>query len=172
MVDIYFSQIDIEGLTRGQISSLEHKFSKKLLAHVLTNFYGKSEPLPSTELTDSGKPYLSDHSLEFNISHSYGKVVLAISDKPVGVDIEHTDRSVPEIVCRRFFDKTEATVEEWTKFESYSKLLGDGIYGVSYPPRNGEAFFKTYRPIENYVISVCSVENVFPERITFLDFPE
>lgn len=170
MVDIYFSQINIEGLTRGQIRSAEHKLSKILLAYVLVHFYGKSEPLPSTEVTDSGKPYLSDRSLEFNISHSYGKVVLAISDKPVGIDIEHTDRSIPEIVCRRFFNMTEATVEEWTKFESYSKLLGDGIYGVSYPPNDGEVFFKTYTDIENYLVSVCSSENNFPEKITIIEF--
>ena len=87
MLELYFTQIDTVNLTRGQISNAESRMGKELLAYTLKAFHGIGV-LPPIDISESGKPFFADHSFEFNISHSHGRVVLALSDKPVGVDIE------------------------------------------------------------------------------------
>ena len=85
MLELYFTQIDTVNLTRGQISNAESRMGKELLAYTLKAFHGIGT-LPPIDISESGKPFFADHSFEFNISHSHGRVVLALSDKPVGVD--------------------------------------------------------------------------------------
>ena len=152
MLELYFTQIDTVNLTRGQISNAESRMGKELLAYTLKAFHGIGV-LPPIDISESGKPFFADHSFEFNISHSHGRVVLALSDKPVGVDIEHSGRAIPDLVRRRFFKDGEATVEDWTRFESYSKLSGEGIYTIS----------------DNYVVSVCTHTDSFPLKIVKID---
>ena len=164
MLELYFTQIDTVNLTRGQISNAESRMGKELLAYTLKAFHGIGV-LPPIDISESGKPFFADHSFEFNISHSHGRVVLALSDKPVGVDIEHSGRAIPELVRRRFFKDGEATVEDWTRFESYSKLSGEGIYSAVYPPVEKDVFFKSYTISDNYVVSVCTHTGSFPRKI-------
>jgi 4'-phosphopantetheinyl transferase len=94
-----------------------------------------------------GKPALACGTLEFNLSHSGGLAVLALSTEgPVGIDVELVDRSVdvgrlsescfvaaeravidalgPEERRRRFF-------AFWTAKEALMKLTGQGM---SLPP--------------------------------------
>lgn len=85
-----------------------------------------------------GKPELPD--IYFNLSHSHDYVVCAISDKPVGCDIEKVGKS-REGVAERFFTEKErmylSTFEEkdrlnefyriWTVKESYLKMTGEGL---------------------------------------------
>ena len=168
MLELYFTQIDTANLTRGQISNAESRMGKELLAYALKSFHGIA-PLPPIEISENGKPFLKDRSFEFNISHSHGRVVLALSDKPVGVDIEHEGRAIPELVRRRFFKDKEATVEDWTKFESYSKLSGQGIYSAVYPPIEKDVFIKSYTIADNYIVSVCTNTDSFPLKIVKID---
>ena len=90
--------------------------------------------------TERGKPYLSDHSLEFNLSHS-GELLLFVSApaRKVGVDIESTQmRPRWKDLARRFFapdevDKAtsyENFFEIWTCKEATLKMLGTGIAGT------------------------------------------
>ena len=87
-----------------------------------------------------GKPFLrNNQSFHFNVSHSQNMIAVAISNKPVGVDIEQTQNVNLEI-ARRFFNESEieyiktssqATnrrfIEIWTKKEAYLKYLGVGL---------------------------------------------
>lgn len=87
-----------------------------------------------------GKPYLVEYSnIHFNISHTKGAIACAVSDCPVGVDIERI-RKIDSRVVRYFFSQqekdyvladTENTdfrfTEVWTKKEAYLKFLGTGI---------------------------------------------
>ena len=90
-----------------------------------------------------GKPELPD--IYFNLSHSHDYVVCAISDKPVGCDIEKVGKS-REGVAERFFTEKErmylSTFEEkdrlnefyriWTMKESYLKMTGEGlVFGLN-----------------------------------------
>lgn len=85
---------------------------------------------------ENGKPQMED--VYFNLSHSHHMVACAISDKPVGCDIEKV-RDIKGNVATRFFSEQEiAYMEEaedkkdmffrlWTMKESYMKMTGDGL---------------------------------------------
>ena len=91
------------------------------------------------DILSSGKPVLRDSELHFSISHAGGLCALALSDKPVGIDLQDTE-SVRKILnlnsfAKRFFSPDEYRVftEEptpeqlcriWTRKEALCKLLG------------------------------------------------
>jgi len=80
-----------------------------------------------------GKPALADREeVQFSLSHSGNRVVCAISDTPVGVDVEQP-RCTPA-VARRFFRAEELTSLDpvfltrlWTAKEAFVKALGWGL---------------------------------------------
>lgn len=168
MIEVYYTEIKTSELTRGQLRSAEHRAGKLLLELVLKMVHGMKK-MPEIDVSEHGKPYLTDGSYEFNISHSHGRIVLALSDSPIGVDIERADRTVPQLVVNRFFRDGEATAKEWTMFESYCKLKGEGIYSVSYPPHENNVFFATYTTDDNYVVSVCAGADDFPADMIKLE---
>jgi 4'-phosphopantetheinyl transferase len=82
-----------------------------------------------------GKPYLVGHSLQFNLAHTGDQVVLAISDRPVGIDIEPDSRDLRRVVARcssederrRLTGCSRAeVVAVWALKEAYTKALGLG----------------------------------------------
>ena len=95
------------------------------------------------ERGEHGKPALVlDNSLQFNLSHSDGWVVLAIADNRIGVDIESTARKndVMAIADRYFFgseieeltsfdgsEQRQRFFDYWTLKEAYMKARGEGI---------------------------------------------
>jgi 4'-phosphopantetheinyl transferase len=58
------------------------------------------------KLNKFGKPMLENQEIHFNISHSGGYVVCAVSDSPIGVDIEQTNPNIKSI-SSRFLTKKE-----------------------------------------------------------------
>ena len=80
-----------------------------------------------------GKPRLAGREdLHFSLSHSGHWAVCALSDLPVGVDVE-APRCTPA-VARRFFHPEELTSEDsvfltrlWTAKEAFVKSLGRGL---------------------------------------------
>lgn len=168
MIEVYYTQIKTAELTRGQLRSSEHRAGMLLLELALKMVHGVKK-MPEIGLSEHGKPYLNDGSYEFNISHSHGRIVLALSDAPIGIDIERADREVPQLVVNRFFKDGGANAEEWTKFESYCKLKGEGIYSASYPPHEKNVHFHSYMTDDHYVVSVCSGSEDFPPDMIRLE---
>ncbi|GKU83908.1 4'-phosphopantetheinyl transferase superfamily protein [Niallia sp. NCCP-28] len=93
-----------------------------------------------TELTyqvnQFGKYRLTNHNLHFNISHAGQYVICAISDRPVGIDIEQKQyrafslfQSVWTETEQKLFqlDRMEDFYYLWTAKESYVKWLGTGL---------------------------------------------
>lgn len=98
---------------------------------------------------EHGKPRLGGvigEWLRFNVSHSEGTAVYAVSrGREVGVDVERVRGDVPVEVVRRFFSETEQDAlaalpaglqlrgffECWTRKEAYLKALGVGLSGLA-----------------------------------------
>lgn len=83
---------------------------------------------PIFEKNEWGKPSLKDGSFHFSLSHSGLWGVCALSDTPVGVDIEQP-RCFDKLAARYFSEaRTEDDVLRlWTAKEAYLKLLGRGL---------------------------------------------
>lgn len=93
---------------------------------------------------NAGKPILLDHSLPFNLAHSGGLGLLALSGRhPVGVDIERIRPSIEtENIAARYFapdeqallgslpaeERPTAFFHVWTRKEAYMKATGMGLY--------------------------------------------
>ena len=89
-----------------------------------------------------GKPFAKDLAVEFNVSHSGDLVVCAVSNHPVGIDVEQI-RPMRDSVAKRICSQAEleylsdvAVDEEvrlnrfyeiWTGKEAYCKCVGTGI---------------------------------------------
>ena len=70
------------------------------------------------EVGELGKPTFTKFpDLHFSLAHSTGMAVGALSDMPIGVDVEHLP-SFPYDVAEPF---------SWTEMESVGKLIGCGI---------------------------------------------
>ena len=72
--------------------------------------YLETDPAAITfEIGEKGKPYLPGSAIHFNLSHSEGRAVLAVSRLPsIGIDIECFDRRVNvDGLSRRCFRESE-----------------------------------------------------------------
>jgi 4'-phosphopantetheinyl transferase len=112
-----------------------------LLRYALRHTLGTDRAEPA--LTEDGKPFLPGRKdFHFNLSHSGNWVVIAWSDRPMGIDVEVIAMDEgKEQLARRFFSADEQDYlfatqgqeralrffEIWTKKESYLKYLGTGI---------------------------------------------
>lgn len=88
-----------------------------------------------------GKPVFSHTALHFNLSHSGSRVLCALSDLPVGCDVETLSAYAPGLADRFFHPdeaaalrarKTEAEKADlfcrlWTLKESFIKCTGEGL---------------------------------------------
>ena len=134
-----------------------------------------------------GKPEIE--GLYFNLSHSGSLVACAVSDRPVGCDIERL-REAPRKVSSRFFcDREKVYLETlggmefdkaffrlWTMKESYVKMIG---VGMRFPfhafevriDENAEIYrdgmkqdcFVHEYEVPGYRLTVCAGESEFAE---------
>ncbi|MBO4664205.1 MAG: 4'-phosphopantetheinyl transferase superfamily protein [Bacteroidaceae bacterium] len=109
-----------------------------LLCNGLKSEYGITE-MPDFEYGEHGKPSIIGHpDIHFNLSHCKTAVACAISDTPIGIDIESI-RDAKESVIRyamndaetqRIMESSNPALEFtklWTIKESVLKLTGEGI---------------------------------------------
>ncbi|PTT39474.1 4-phosphopantetheinyl transferase [Chryseobacterium sp. HMWF028] len=110
---------------------------KVLLQYGLKAYYNISEVEMGT--LPNKKPYLKDHQLHFNISHSKDLVVCAIAEYPLGIDIEFNDPKVSYLDFKfQMTDKEFQEIHEsedkingfftyWTRKEAVIKAHGAGM---------------------------------------------
>ncbi|MDO4269312.1 MAG: 4'-phosphopantetheinyl transferase superfamily protein [Eubacteriales bacterium] len=132
----------LEYIDRLHGSSRAQSFAAALLLE-----YAVSQHFPSVvhplaiSVAEGGKPYLvSEPGVHFSLSHSGGWAVCAVSEHPVGVDIERCEAGRRDIASR-FFHKDEvrylntllpsarddAFYSLWTLKESFVKSTGRGL---------------------------------------------
>ena len=83
----------------------------------------------------NGKPYCPDLPIHFNISHTKTMLIVAISTKPVGIDIESSSRKIDQRVIERYKQNDASQLEMrhidyWVMLESAAKYWAQGIQGI------------------------------------------
>ena len=138
---------------------------------------------------EHGKPMIE--GLEFSLAHSGNLVVCAVSNKPVGCDVERLCEA-PKGVAKRYFSEGEqaylsqfSEVEYdreffklWTMKESYAKMTGEGMAQTlgtfevvvgegARVCRYGELqdCFLQDLVLEGYLVSVCGKEAMGTEEM-------
>ena len=107
--------------------------------------------LPPIRLTSLGKPYFPDFpEVHFNLSHTTGAVLVALSGEPVGVDIEHI-RPVSERAMRRLADVTteRAFFQSWVRREARAKRSGAGVGTMLASETPLQPVYESHRKIES-----------------------
>lgn len=130
-----------------------------LLRYGLRRLTGTPE-LPALSYGPHGKPaFLQAPALQFSLSHTTGLAACALSDAPVGVDVERI-RPVPAARARRLGlpAQPEDFFALWVERESRLKCRGGGALAGrrAVPARPGEV----YRPLEagkGYAAGLCAV---------------
>ena len=107
-----------------------------LLQQLLKEEYGITEPPVFREL-ENGKPVIIGHEdIHFNMSHCKNAVACAVSDKPIGIDVERIQDKVNESLAQYVLNEKELEditplkfARLWTMKEAVVKLTGRGITG-------------------------------------------
>ena len=154
-----------------------------ILADILKRDYFMEE-LPEIFRDDFGKPYFKECGLQFNVSHSGDYLAMAVSELPVGIDIQKT-RTIRETTVKRVVQLQEKELlgqawekdflRLWTLKESFVKAEGKGLripmkdyyfekendcYFVNYGGQRSAWTFNIEETlIESYFVSVCGLED-------------
>ncbi|MDY3281366.1 4'-phosphopantetheinyl transferase family protein [Dysosmobacter sp.] len=121
--------------------------------------------LPAAAREPSGKPYFPDApGLCFSLSHTRGAVLAALSDRPVGADLELV-RPAPPRLARRFGLEGEYFFRSWVRREARGKRTGAGITAqlqaeTAMEPGERFSYVETF---PGYAAGVSAMEEI-PER--------
>lgn len=155
---------------------------ERVLACILKRDY-QMEPCPEIVRDEMGKPYLKNNAIFFNVSHSGEYLAIAVSDGPVGIDIQK-GRNIREGMYRRVVRQEEQALigrerqrdflRLWTLKESFVKAEGKGLripmkeyffvkekdrYFVNYHGQKALWTFNIEEELlKDYFISVCGLE--------------
>ena len=114
--------------------------SYEMLMHLLhTTLYACHTP-PTFLYNEHGQPRIEGGPC-FSISHCKHAIAVAISDNPIGIDIEHLRTAKPELVARTMNQGEQehiwqsenpdwAFTQLWTQKEAVLKMLGTGITSI------------------------------------------
>ena len=140
-----------------------------LLKRGLNEVFGISEN-PLFEYGEHGKPQLAGHpEIYFNMSHCREAAVCAVSNRPVGIDVESVGRYKESLVR---YTMNEAEVQQilqaerpdvafirlWTMKEARLKLTGEGISNDMKHALDDAALFRFETTIDqelHYIYTVC-----------------
>lgn len=128
---------------RKKVSKYRFLKDKKLScgAQLLLNKMLSEEDISSPEYDEDyyHKPYIINHDIEFNISHSKEIVACALSNKNVGIDIEYVDKNIDLNIAKHYFydeeyekitkssDKEDEFFKYWVLKESFMKYTSLGF---------------------------------------------
>ncbi len=122
---------------KNETAALRSAYGYMLLRLALKQKYGITE-MPSFYCNEYGKPFLTEHpDIFFNISHSGKSVVCAVSEEPVGIDIQDirhlsfnvgnkflTDEELGMVTGLEPADLDRELCRIWCIKESYGKMTG------------------------------------------------
>ncbi len=123
---------------RHSLGRRQALFSYLLLCQGLQQEYGICQ-MPDFTYGEHGKPFLSAHpDIHFNISHCRHAVACALSNQPIGIDIESIRSAKQSVIdyamneqesllIRESDDPDRAFTRLWTQKEALLKYTGQGI---------------------------------------------
>ena len=137
-----------------------------LLMEGLEKEYGILEP-PLFDYTPEGKPFLPQHpDIHFSFSHSGNVALCALSDQPIGADVETTRKITPSLVSYTMNESEVAIINAsenptmqflhfWTRKEALLKLTGEGIRNnLRMVLAEAEKYQMETVQTENYIYSI------------------
>lgn len=156
-------------------------YTGAFLQYVLAKETGIFTERLQYEYNEWGKPALVGSDIHFNLSHSGDYVVLAVSDQPIGIDVEHKTKNYEALAKRCFCPEEYEDImsvdtreeqeirflEYWTMKEAYIKLRGEGMripfrsflierQAEALSKISGQEIFEKTIFLDAYCISVCS----------------
>lgn len=115
-----------------------------VLRTLLGRYVGQAPAQIQFRYAGAGKPFLREHTLQFNLAHSGKLALLAVAgQRTVGVDVEQMRQSLEVMtICDRYFEPEEQALLRaetgerqrtlffmaWTRKEAYMKATGLGLY--------------------------------------------
>lgn len=177
--DLEAALAEISGQRCEQALKFKHELGQRLcvlayqlLKRGLNEMYGIREN-PLFEYNEHGKPAIVGHpEIYFNLSHCKEAAVCAISDRPIGVDVESVrafkdslvrytmnDAEVRQIETSE--DQAVAFIRLWTMKEAALKLIGTGISkDMKEVLRQENLSFETLIDSERrFIYSICQFTN-------------
>ncbi|MBQ2559234.1 MAG: 4'-phosphopantetheinyl transferase superfamily protein [Fibrobacter sp.] len=144
-----------------------------LLMDGLREEYGIQIP-PEFDYTAEGKPFiLGRPDIHFSFSHSGNVALCALSDQPVGADVEVPRKITPSLVSYTMNDREHEQINAsadpalrflyfWTRKEALLKLTGEGIRNdmKQVLSESGKCHFETVKT-NNYLFSVVKYREQF-----------
>lgn len=137
-----------------------------LLKRALSEGYGIGGN-PEFGYGKGGKPFIIGHpEIHFNLSHCRHAAVCAVSDRPIGIDVEsirpYNDALTRYVLNDEEYQRVASSGKPeveftrlWTMKESLLKLTGTGLRGdlKALLPHPTATFDTTIEP--NYIFTVC-----------------
>ena len=181
MTKIYFSKTNFHEKTApSEVKKMQSEYCRQIISEAVCKEFGLNPHEIIFSKDANGKPYLANFpEIHFNISHTHSAVAAAISNKPVGIDIEliksGSDSKILKIAKKMFLphefeyitenqnESAKRFYEIWTKKEAYVKYLGTGIFsnvgefnamGFDVLALDSDVKINTFF-VEQWVISVC-----------------
>jgi Phosphopantetheinyl transferase len=175
-------------LSMSHPSAQEHRIGAGLLLSYGLRRAGV-EPDTAVKTLPAGKPILVGRdNVWFSLSHSGLYALCAISDRPVGADIQEPRRtnlsiarrfcpdeqkflsSLPESEREAAFFRLWTRKESWIKAASTDRMLALDEYSVlaCAPPWR----FRDYALSGGYTAAVCAVRDDFPQEPAFLSIED
>ena len=176
MITVYLTSYELQPDKKKQ--KLEHEIGILLLQKGLKEQFQLSLEVDKLKegmkTGEHGKPYLCDYeNIHFNISHSGSLAACAVSDKPVGIDVQIM-RLVRKALARKVCTRRELSYLKdaegfgelltgralvrfyrvWCSKEAYFKWLGTGITDLKSFDTVDHIFSGGTFQIDEYMVSI------------------
>lgn len=116
-----------------------HAAGRALLKAMYEKTYGR--PVPPIAVEERGKPYFTEGTVHFSISHTKTRVFCVLSEKRVGIDAEDFGRQISLKLAEKILsekekqqfrsaqDSRDALLRFWVLKEAAAKCTGLGLQG-------------------------------------------
>lgn len=179
VLDIEAALAEVSAQRREQAMKFKHENGKRLCLAVylllkkgLLAEYGITEN-PVLGYSEDGKPFLLDYpDICFNFSHSGNVALCALSDQPVGADVEMIRKISPSLVNYTMNDSEQEQINAssnptmqflyfWTRKEALLKLTGEGIHNdMKMVLSESEKYLFETVQTEEYIYSIAKYRNL------------